>query len=105
MNGDYLLDRLAKPHFVYRFFDAAGEILYVGCTHNLHKRMVEHACEKPWWGQVAEVESTEYTNGYDAYFAEWIDHQESPGRHSRHAGLLRVVREAKVSEIAQRAAA
>jgi predicted GIY-YIG superfamily endonuclease len=47
---------LAAPHFVYRLFDAAGALLYVGCTHDPKKRLRSHARKQPWWPEVARVD-------------------------------------------------
>lgn len=40
-----------RDHFVYRVYDAAGQLLYVGCTKRLDKRWAEHKAERP--GMVA----------------------------------------------------
>lgn len=32
----------AGRHFVYRCFDKRGDIVYVGCTHDVQKRMAQH---------------------------------------------------------------
>lgn len=32
----------AGRHFVYRCFDERGDIVYVGCTHDVEKRMAQH---------------------------------------------------------------
>lgn len=33
---------LLRQHFVYRAFDEAGDLLYVGCTYGVEKRLKEH---------------------------------------------------------------
>jgi predicted GIY-YIG superfamily endonuclease len=38
---------------VYRFYDADGQLLYVGMTGNLGRRFAMHAATKKWWPQVA----------------------------------------------------
>jgi predicted GIY-YIG superfamily endonuclease len=40
------------PTALYRFFNAAGRLLYVGITDHLKRRFEEHAAEKPWWPEV-----------------------------------------------------
>lgn len=47
------LDR--RPHAPYRFYDAAGELLYVGITASLPSRLGGHRSDKPWWTEVANV--------------------------------------------------
>lgn len=32
----------SAPHFVYRCFNAEGDIIYVGCTWNVEQRMAQH---------------------------------------------------------------
>jgi predicted GIY-YIG superfamily endonuclease len=45
---------------VYRFHDAAGDLLYVGMTRNPRARFHNHAADKPWWPEV------------DAKAIEWL---------------------------------
>lgn len=45
---------------VYRFFDATGELLYVGLTNNTTTRWDYHARRKPWWSDVARKTVTWY---------------------------------------------
>ncbi|MFD1274878.1 GIY-YIG nuclease family protein [Streptomyces kaempferi] len=37
---------------LYRLYDEAGQLLYVGITTYPPKRFVEHERDKPWWSQV-----------------------------------------------------
>lgn len=37
----------AREFFVYRMFDASGQLLYVGCTNNPKRRWYEHRTERP----------------------------------------------------------
>lgn len=46
-----------NAYVIYRFYAADGALLYVGVTADLPSRMRQHAREKPWWPQVARVES------------------------------------------------
>jgi len=39
---------------LYRFFDAAGQLLYVGVSGNTEARWRQHAESKPWWSDVAD---------------------------------------------------
>jgi hypothetical protein len=36
-------------HYVYRCFDAAGRLLYVGCSINPDDRLKEHRYFRTWW--------------------------------------------------------
>ncbi|MFF5801614.1 GIY-YIG nuclease family protein [Streptomyces albogriseolus] len=42
----------AEHTAVYRFFNAADELLYVGITGDPRSRWVQHAAEKAWWPDV-----------------------------------------------------
>lgn len=44
----------SAPHALYRFFDSAGRLLYVGITTDL-ARWRGHATGKPWWREVASA--------------------------------------------------
>lgn len=38
-----------REHFVYRAFDAKGQLLYVGCTMDIKRRRGEHKMSSKWW--------------------------------------------------------
>lgn len=40
------------PTAVYQLFDHRGNLLYVGITNNVQRRMRQHSKSKEWWGQV-----------------------------------------------------
>ena len=40
-------------HILYRLYDTAGALLYVGITNNLKRRFERHTADKPWWSDVA----------------------------------------------------
>lgn len=42
-----------QHHALYRFYDASGELLYVGITADLGARWKAHSKDKPWWAEVA----------------------------------------------------
>lgn len=41
-------------HCLYRMYDNAGQLLYIGITGSLSQRFTSHH-EKPWWPSVADV--------------------------------------------------
>jgi predicted GIY-YIG superfamily endonuclease len=41
------------PIVVYRFYDAAGDLLYVGQTTNLISRTTWHSSRSPWYSRIA----------------------------------------------------
>ncbi|WP_051813489.1 GIY-YIG nuclease family protein [Kitasatospora sp. MBT63] len=46
----------ARRTALYRLFDAAGVLLYVGIASHLPRRFEKHAKDKPWWTDVARKE-------------------------------------------------
>jgi predicted GIY-YIG superfamily endonuclease len=44
---------VSKRTAVYRFYDAADRLLYVGMTENPAVRFTSHESLKPWWPDVA----------------------------------------------------
>ena len=45
-----------RPPAVYRYFDANGLLLYVGCSTAARKRLREHANYRPWFADVRRIE-------------------------------------------------
>ncbi|GHJ55660.1 hypothetical protein Nm8I071_49670 [Nonomuraea sp. TT08I-71] len=60
------------PHALYRFFDRADVLLYVGITADLPQRMGGHRGEKPWWSQVTRVNVEHFATRKAALAAETI---------------------------------
>jgi hypothetical protein len=50
------------PHALYRFYDAAGMLLYVGITVDPGARWRAHRDAKPWWHQVANITIEPYSD-------------------------------------------
>jgi hypothetical protein len=57
---------------VYRFFNAAGVLLYVGVATWPPTRWKQHAKEKSWWGEVADKTTTWYPTRVEAEAAEAV---------------------------------
>lgn len=55
---------------VYRFYDNAGALIYVGITNNPSRRWALHAHEKPWWGDVTLREVEWFTTREEAEAVE-----------------------------------
>lgn len=49
-----------RPHWVYRVFDAAGDLLYVGLTAKPETRMANHRCRAKWWGLAVRIDWQTY---------------------------------------------
>lgn len=66
-----LLAARARPHWTYVVRDAAGQVLYVGCTVNPLGRMRQHkATRTSWWADRATVYWREYPDFNAARAAE-----------------------------------
>lgn len=63
-----------RPIVVYRLFDAEGDLLYVGCTTDMVRRVVHHRMPSgsPWWPLVASYTMTEYPTHEEAFSAETV---------------------------------
>lgn len=57
------------PHFVYRYYNADGVALYVGCTHNVAKREAQHR-SKEWFPLVVTRRVDEYVDRSSGRLAE-----------------------------------
>lgn len=57
MSTDFtrIMDPERREHFVYRYFDADGRLIYVGCSMNPEKRRSEHRYTQPWGNDVARI--------------------------------------------------
>jgi predicted GIY-YIG superfamily endonuclease len=40
---------------LYRFYSGSGELLYIGITNRIPRRLNEHSDEKPWYHEVARI--------------------------------------------------
>lgn len=59
------------PTYAYQCWGRAGQLLYVGITNDLPRRMQQHALDKFWWSEVAEVTSRGFSREIEARWAEW----------------------------------
>lgn len=51
-----------EPHALYRIYDDAGQLLYVGISKNPAARFMQHT-NKPWWPDVRGITIDWYANG------------------------------------------
>ncbi|MGW3445627.1 GIY-YIG nuclease family protein [Streptomyces sp. NPDC001076] len=58
-----------RPAAVYRLWDAAGNLLYIGSSYDPQRRYQDHR-DKPWWPQVARCVEEWRASRIDAYRAE-----------------------------------
>ncbi|MEU0818899.1 GIY-YIG nuclease family protein [Streptomyces mirabilis] len=62
---------MAERTALYRLYDAAGRLLYVGITDNPERRWRQHARDKAWWSDVEDRS------------CEWFDTRGQAERHER----------------------
>lgn len=55
---------------LYRLYDSAGVLLYVGISTNVERRLAEHRMLKHWYRSVARVKTDEYESRWRAALAE-----------------------------------
>ena len=67
MPGD---DLNSVPHAVYRIYDAGDQLLYVGISWNVDRRMNAHEHKAPWVGEYDHETLTWYDTRGEALAAE-----------------------------------
>jgi hypothetical protein len=63
-------ERCLHRNYVYRCFDDAGRLIYIGSTCNEYSRFTFHRGRTPWWPSVARVKKEEYPTLFEARQAE-----------------------------------
>lgn len=66
------IDHAESPHFVYRFYNSDGEILYVGYTNSPSRRWSSHQRSKSWWSEVSYKSFDVYNSSEEALIAEAV---------------------------------
>lgn len=56
--------------YLYRFWDAAGHLLYVGISRNPAERWAKHRQKKAWWPAATLISYMLYPTDYAALCAE-----------------------------------
>ena len=60
----------AHKHHVYRYYNSNNELLYVGVTYDLQKRIRGHKSTQPWFDEIDRQEYETFSNRDDAIFEE-----------------------------------
>jgi len=55
--------------YVYTLLASDGTVLYIGCTDSISRRLGQHKY-KPWWNEVARIESDTYPDLETGYQVE-----------------------------------
>ena len=61
---------MSAPTDLYRMFDAAGRLLYVGISYSAPRRMIAHRRRQDWWGLVGRIEIEKHPSREQAALAE-----------------------------------
>ncbi len=71
---------------LYRMFDRAGRLLYVGISFNAGERATQHAETKPWWPQVdhIRIEHLECSREDALRKERWTIYAEKPLHNIQH---------------------
>ncbi len=85
---DLLTKRPGVPGVVYRMFNAAGDLLYIGCTTRFIRRMTDHEHNRPWWSEVASITVEHFESGYQAAKAEAVAIRSEAPRHNVQHNVL-----------------
>lgn len=74
---------MSSPHKLYRLYDAADALLYVGISRQIEKRLKTHARHSPWGGDVDRIEIEDYPDRPSAELAEALAIRRENPRHNR----------------------
>jgi len=74
---------------LYRHFDSADVLLYVGISGSPGRRFDQHAGEQSWWSEVARTSMEHYPSRTDALAAERQAITAEQPRYNVHHGPLR----------------
>jgi predicted GIY-YIG superfamily endonuclease len=55
---------------LYRFYDGAERLLYIGITDSIGGRITQHRADKPWWPEVSIIRIESHETRRDAEIAE-----------------------------------
>lgn len=69
---------------LYRHFDAAGELLYVGISISVMNRTAQHRSQSHWFDQIASISVEHFDTRREAEIAEAIAIREERPRHNQH---------------------
>lgn len=61
-----------RPCALYRYFDGADELVYVGISNDPGTRLGQHRLDKPWWDDVVTAKIQRYPDRASALAAERI---------------------------------
>lgn len=77
-------DRWREPHWLYRFFDTSGDLLYIGVTHNPTQRLTTWRHTRGWFADVTSATWQLYADRGTALTAEMHAIRAERPRHNVH---------------------
>jgi hypothetical protein len=80
-----------RPVALYRIYNADTELLYVGVSHSVLRRLDEHLTAKPWWPAVAWISVEHFADRFVAEAAESLAIREERPKYNVHAATPRRV--------------
>lgn len=79
---------MAERAALYRLYNAAGELLYIGMSDNPSRRFVEHATSQPWRRKISVRETGAwYESRAEAHEAEMKAIRAEAPRYNEHRGI------------------
>jgi excinuclease UvrABC nuclease subunit len=42
-------------YFIYKLYGKEGQPLYIGCTENFGRRLIQHKTQSPWYGKIVKI--------------------------------------------------
>lgn len=73
-----------KGRWLYRLFDASGDLLYIGVARRIHSRVLAHR-RKPWGREIAAVQVQWYDAERLALKAERIAIRSEPAKYNKRS--------------------
>ena len=73
-------------HAVYRIYDHAGELIYIGASYNPPLRIKYHLATKPWRGEIGRFEVEWFACKASALEAEGAAIRDARPRYNRASG-------------------
>lgn len=88
-------------HVLYRFFDDAGALLYVGITNNPRSRIGDHRVNSPWWDQAATITLARFASRAELEAAELVAIRDERPKYNRLHAQHSAVQVVRVRERSQ----
>ena len=81
--------KIGEGKAVYRHYDAAGVLLYVGCSGNVIFRTATHATTAVWFQEIVRIDVQWFDSAEEACEAELVAIQTENPVHNKYGKLMR----------------